>query len=375
MRLAIVFPSLRAGVRYWLPIIQALDAEGIAVRVFTGMPPPERPPIDLEVVNGRILRDTINLRGHEKPFSYTSPRLMSRLIRWRPDVIIAMEYRIATLWSLAAGRLLRRCPVAILQEHKSPDRFLRSPTRRLFRLLVLARLADAFIANTQEAAAEIITLLRVPPERVSVVPILLPPPREYLLTVPMELPPVSFRPLFLFAGRLIGLKNIDILLEAARHLLDENRKFAIWIVGDGPERDTLERLVESTGIRDIVTFLGEVPYQSMGHVYEASDVLVMPTFTDVISVAVLEAIRFEKPVIGSKLGGFAGYVVQDGVNGFLFDPTNAEELAAHMRAFIDDPMLVRRMGSRSAEWLVGLSHERSASQLAHVLRSTLLRRG
>jgi glycosyltransferase involved in cell wall biosynthesis len=135
----------------------------------------------------------------------------------------------------------------------------------------------------------------------------------------------------------------------------------------------LERFVESTGLTDVVTFLGDVSYRSVGHVYEASDVFVMPTFADVISVAVLEAIRFAKPVIGSKLGGFAGYVVLDGVNGFLFDPTNVEELARHMRAFIDDPLLVRSMGRRSDERFAGLSHERSASQLIHVLRSRVLR--
>jgi glycosyltransferase involved in cell wall biosynthesis len=371
MRLAIVLPSLDAGVRYWVPIIQALEEEA-SVRVFTGMPPPERPPIDLEVVKGRILRDRINLRGHEKPFSYTSPQLVSSLIRWRPDAIIASEYRIATLWSLVAGRL-RRCPVAIFQEHRSPERFLRSPTRRLFRLLVLARLADAFVANTEEAAAEIITLLRVAPQKVFEIHILLPPPREYLLTDPIELPPVAFRPVFLFVGRLIGLKNVRSLLEAAHRLDNEGYEFAVWIAGNGPERERLERLVELTRLGDVVTFLGAVPYRSIGHVYEASDVLVMPTFTDVISVAVLEAIRFEKPVIGSKLGGFAGYVVLDRVNGFLFDPTNVAELAEYMRAFIVDPMLVRSMGDRSAERLAGLSHKESASQLVRVFRSRLLR--
>jgi glycosyltransferase involved in cell wall biosynthesis len=371
MKLAIVLPSLRHGLRYWPPIIQALDAEGITVRVFTSMPPPEAPSIDLEVVKGRILRDRINIRGHEKPFSYQSPQLVSRLIRWRPDVIIATEYRLATLWSLIAGRL-RRCPVAIFQEHGSPERYLRSPTRRLFRLLVLARLADAFIANTDEAAAEFITRLRVPPRKVFEVPLLLPPPRDYLLTDPIELPPVAFRPVFLFVGRLIRLKNVRSLLEAAHRLDNEGRKFAVWIAGNGPERESLERLVELTGLRNIVTFLGAVPYRSIGHVYEASDVLVMPTFTDVVSIAVLEAIRFEKPVIGSKLGGFAGYVVLDRVNGFIFDPTNVAELAGYMRAFIDDPMLVSSMGNRSAERFAGLSHERSARQLAQVLRSRLL---
>jgi glycosyltransferase involved in cell wall biosynthesis len=371
MKLAIVLPSLRRGLTYWPPIIKALDAEGITVRVFTGMPPPETSSIDLEVVKGRILRDRVSVRGYEKSFSYTSPRLISSLARWQPDVIIAMEYRISTLWSLVAG-LVARCPVAIFQEHRSPEEFLRSPTRHLFRLLVLARFADAFVANTNEAAAEIIMRLRVPPRKVFEVPMLLPPPRDYLLTEHIELPDVAFRPVFIFVGQLIGRKNVPILLEAAQDLLNEGRKFTVWIAGDGPDREKLERSVESTGLTDVVTFLGAVPYRSIGHVYEASDVFVMPTFADVISVAVLEAIRFAKPVIGSKHGGFAGYVVLDGVNGFLFDPANAAELAEYMRAFIDDPMLVSSMGSQSAERFAGLSHERSARQLAQVLRSRLL---
>jgi glycosyltransferase involved in cell wall biosynthesis len=371
MKLAIVSPSVRRGLTYWPPIIQALDAEGITVRVFTGMPPPETPSVDLEVVKGRMLRDRVSVRGYEKPFSYQSPQLVSRLIRWRPDVIMATEYSIATLWSLIAGRL-RRCPVAIFQEHRSPEEFLRSPMRYLFRLLVLARLADAFVANTNEAAAEIITRLRVPPRKVFEVPMLLPPPRDYLLTERIELPDVAFRPVFVFVGQLIGRKNARILLEAAHRLDNEGRKFAVWIAGDGPERESLERMVELAGLRDVVSFLGAVSYRSIGHVYEASDVLVMPTFADVISVAVLEAIRFAKPVIGSKHGGFAGYVVLDGVNGFLFDPASAAELAGHMRAFIDNPMLVSSMGDRSVERFAGLSHERSARQLAQVLRSKLL---
>jgi glycosyltransferase involved in cell wall biosynthesis len=372
MRLAIVFASLRDGVRYWVPVIEALEAERITVRVFTGIPPPGRPPIDLKVVKGRILRDRVSMRGYEKPFTYTSPSLISSLIRWQPDVIIASEYRIATLWSLVAGRL-QRCPVVILQEHRSPEEFLRSPMRRLFRLLVLARLADAFVANTNEAAAEMITRLRVPPEKVFEVPMLLPPPREYLLTEPIGLPDVASRPVFLFVGQLIGRKNVRSLLEATRCLLDEGRTFTVWIAGDGPDREELERLVESTGMDGVVAFLGAISYRSIGHVYEASDIFVMPTFADVISVAVLEAIRFGKPVIGSKLGGFAGYVVLDGVNGLLFHPTNVAELAGHMRSFIDDPTLVRRMGRRSDERSAGLSHERSASQLVHVLRSSVLR--
>jgi glycosyltransferase involved in cell wall biosynthesis len=369
VKLAIVFPSLRYGLRYWVPVVQALEAEGITVRVFTGMPPPETPPIALEVVKGRNLRDRVSQSVYETPFMYTSPRLISSLARWRPDVIIATEYRIATMWSLVAG-FVARCPVVILQEHRSPKEF-QSPTNRLFRLLV-ARFADAFVANTSEAAAEIITRLRVPPEKIFEVPMLLPPPRDYLLGESIELPGVAFRPVFVFVGQLIGRKNVHSLLKAAQGLLNEGRKLTVWIAGDGPDRAMLERLVSSNGLSDIVKFLGAVSYRSIGHLYEAADIFVMPSLSDYRSVTVLEAIRFGMPIIDSVFDGNAGDTVISGQNGFTFDPTSPNQLIDCMRAFVDDPKLIHSMGNRSAERFAGLSHERSARQLAQVLRSRLL---
>jgi glycosyltransferase involved in cell wall biosynthesis len=371
IRLAIVIPSLAGGVRYLGPIIQALVAN-VSVRVFTGIPPGEAAPFPLEVVRGRVLREEAEETGYNPgAFIYTSPRLILRLRQWRPDVIMTVEYGVATLWSLIAG-LGPRCVVAIYQEHKSPREYQRSVTRILFRLL-LARLADVFVANTKEAATEIITLLRAPRDKVVETRLLLPPEREYLLTDPIELPLPIHRPVFLFVGQLIGRKNPRILLEAAHHLIETGEKFTIWIVGDGPDRGALERSVERDGLQDVVTFLGAVPYRSMGHIYEAADVFVMPTLSDVLSVAVLEAMRFEKPIIGSLLGGYAGNVVRDQVNGFLFDPADVTELARHMGSFIDDPSLIQEMGGRSAEWFAGASHESCADALVQVLRSRMRR--
>jgi glycosyltransferase involved in cell wall biosynthesis len=373
IRLAVVIPSLGGGVRYLAPIVQSLADRDVTVRVFTGIPPRNGAPFPLEVVTGRVLHEEIEESGYNPgSFMYTSPRLVLKLARWRPDAIIAVEYGLATLWSLIAG-FGRRCTVAIFQEHRSPDAYRRSLSRRLFRLL-LARLADAFIANTEDAANEITTLLRVPSEKVFRVRLLLPPDRAYLLDRPIDLPPVTHRPVFLFVGQLIGRKNVRVLVDAARSLVEQGRRFTIWIAGEGPDREMLESAVEETGLREVV-FLGAVPYRSIGFAYEASDVFVMPTLADVMSVAVLEASRFDLPIIGSKQGGFAGHVVLEGVNGFLFDPSNAEELALHMRTLIDDDALLRRMGRRSGDWLAGVSHEDSADRLIQMFRSMRRRRG
>jgi glycosyltransferase involved in cell wall biosynthesis len=372
IRLALVIPSLKAGIRYHAPMVDALSRRGLEILVFTGIPPREPSPFPLEVVKGRVLRDRIDEEGYAKPFMHTSPRLIVELLRWRPEVIITVEYGLATLWSIIAG-LAGRCPVAILQEHISPAAYRDSPARRVFRL-ALAQFADAFIANTKEAAAEIVSTLRVPPARIFEVPLLLPPTCDYLLADPFESPQIARRPVFLFVGRLIGRKNPRVLLEAAHLLHQQGQRFAVWIAGEGPERAALGRYVESNDLEDVVSFLGPIPYRSIGHAYQASDVFVMPTLADVMSVAVLEAIRFERPVIGSKMGGFAGHAVLEGVNGFLFDPRDAAGLARCMSSFIDEPALIDDMGRRSAEILHGLSHEDSADRLVRVLRSLLRRK-
>jgi glycosyltransferase involved in cell wall biosynthesis len=371
IRLAIVVPSLEGGVGFLSPIVETFASKG-PVRVFTGISPREPAPFPIEVVSGRVLREEVEETGYNaRAFIYTSPRLILRLRRWRPDAIMTVEYGVATLWSLAA-RWHRRCIVAISQEHITPPEYLRSPARHLFRLL-LARLADVLVANSKEAATEIITLLRVPRDKVVELQLLLPPQREYLLAEPIQLPRPQYRPIFLFVGQLIGRKNPRVLLAAADRLVRDGREFTIWIVGDGPDREALEWSVKRAGLQDVVTFLGAVPYRRMGHVYETADVFVMPTLAEVLSRAVLEAMRFEKPIIGSKLGGYAGNVVRDHVNGFLFDPANVTELADHMRTYIADPALAREMGGRSAEWFAGTSHEASADQLLQVLRSRLHR--
>jgi glycosyltransferase involved in cell wall biosynthesis len=78
------------------------------------------------------------------------------------------------------------------------------------------------------------------------------------------------------------------------------------------------------------------------------------------------------PIIDSVFDGNAGDTVISGQNGFTFDPTSSSQLIDCMRAFVDDPRLIHSMGNRSAERFAGLSHERSARQLAQVLRSRVL---
>jgi len=204
------------------------------------------------------------------------------------------------------------------------------------------------------------------------IPLMSPPSREALCQLPLTVDEPPARPLFLFVGRLEPAKNPEALLDAARLLGARGRTFSVWMVGDGPDRPRLEATCRRFGL-DVVRFLGPVPYTAIGWLYQACDALVMPTFSDYRSVAVLEAMRFGKPVIDSRLDGNAGETVRHGINGFVFDPHDAEELAGHMAALTDDPQLRERMGRVSERMLEGQTLVAAMAEMAQLIRASARR--
>jgi glycosyltransferase involved in cell wall biosynthesis len=366
-RLAAVVPSLDKGVRYWAATVDALEAEGIRVRVFTSLPPSDPSSLPLQVVPGGFLvRRTVGV--YWKTVMFTSPRLLLELVRWRPDVLIGVEYSVATLWTILAGRLLRR-RVLIYQEHRSRHDLGLPRWRRIYRRL-LVRLAHGVIANTTAAEEEILQILRVGAGRVHRLTLMLPPPREALCRRPLALDEPPVRPLFLFVGMLIPGKNAEVMVEAADRLRSQGVRCSIWIAGDGPERPRLEESVARLGLQQTIRLLGPVPYESMGFLYRKCDVLVMPTWSDYRSVAVLEAMRFGRAVIDSRLDGNAGDAVHDGVNGFVFEPDDAVGLADLMARFARDPDLSREMGRASKRLLGEQTLAAAARELAELVRSS-----
>jgi glycosyltransferase involved in cell wall biosynthesis len=95
----------------------------------------------------------------------------------------------------------------------------------------------------------------------------------------------------------------------------------------------------------------------------------MPTRSDYRCMAVLEAMRFGKPVIDSLADGNAGDTVRDRYNGFLVGPDDPGQLVAAMRRFVDDPALAKEMGPRSKAIIADLTPAGSASRLVELFTS------
>ena len=274
-----------------------------------------------------------------------SPRFLADLIRDDSPFLVCREYGVETLLATLVARLSRRRAV-VFQEHAGRAG---APLSRLdlrYRRLV-GRLAHGFIANTPAAADEIVNKLGVARERVFEIMMLVPPHQEDLRKEPIEVPAPEARPVFLFVGELVLRKNVETLLAAAHQLRSEGHSFEVWVGGTGPEESRLRTMVAELELDSVVRFLGPIPHPSVGFLYEACDVFVMPSYADVLSVALLEATRFGKAIICSAGVGAFGVVAQENVNALGFDPTDPSDLARCMKRFILESHLATQMGKRS----------------------------
>ena len=112
------------------------------------------------------------------------------------------------------------------------------------------------------------------------------------------------------------------------------------VVGDGPERDGLERLSAELGASKRIRFLGRRTHQEMPGLLCSSDLAVFPSLQEATSVAALECMACGVPVAASSVGGLP-QIVDDSVGG-LFKPGDSESLAAKVVELLSDPSLQER---------------------------------
>ncbi len=104
----------------------------------------------------------------------------------------------------------------------------------------------------------------------------------------------------LFVGRLVPVKNIGNFIKSLTQL---KRNYKFFLVGDGPQRDELEVLVEELGLSESVRFLGPKGHLETLSIMNSCDVLVLPSLMDQFPNVVIEALSLGKPVIASNVGG------------------------------------------------------------------------
>jgi phosphatidylinositol alpha-1,6-mannosyltransferase len=165
------------------------------------------------------------------------------------------------------------------------------------------------------------------------------------------------RPVVVCVSRLVPRKGQDTLITAMPQILRDVPDAVLLIVGGGPYRADLEKLVDATGVRGSVVFTGAVPWEELPAHYGAGDVFAMPCRTrrgglDVegLGIVYLEASATGLPVVAGDSGG-APDAVLEGETGYVVPGRSAEAAAERIVRLLRDAELRARMGEAGRRWV------------------------
>ncbi|NJR51608.1 MAG: glycosyltransferase family 1 protein [Leptolyngbyaceae cyanobacterium CSU_1_3] len=150
-------------------------------------------------------------------------------------------------------------------------------------------------------------------------------------------------PLLLYVGRLSAEKEIDRI----KPVLESIPNARLALVGDGPNRQSLEKHFENTPTH----FVGYLGGRELASAFASADAFVFPSRTETLGLVLLEAMAAGCPVVAARSGGIPD-IVEDGVNGYLFDPHDERgAIAATQRLLFEQEAreTLRRNARREAE--------------------------
>ncbi len=176
----------------------------------------------------------------------------------------------------------------------------------------------------------------------------------------------------LCVGRLIERKGQQHLLRAFAALREQlpNRQLQLTLVGTGDAEAALKQQARDLGIAAQVTFMGFVAREDMPEVYQQANIFVLPSQSEGMSIALLEALASGLPVVVTDTGGTEDLVISGG-NGLVVNWADVAGLTLVLRQLTEDATLRDRMGAASRAVAVRCSWEEITEQYVVLFESVL----
>lgn len=170
----------------------------------------------------------------------------------------------------------------------------------------------------------------------------------------------------MYAGRLAGEKNLDLLIEAFDRIGKKDPKATLVFVGDFNYREKLEAHAESSNYPERIIFAGKWPRAELGSIYAVADIFLFPSVTDTQALVVNEAALVGLPVVW----------IDDGLNDVLINKktglkakNNAKDFAKKTLTLLGDPKLAREYGQAAKKAALPLGELKQTEKLVELLTS------
>ena len=144
-------------------------------------------------------------------------------------------------------------------------------------------------------------------------------------------------------GRMVAAKGHRILLEALASMAAKGIEFSCVLIGDGPERTSLQNLTAQLGIAERIQFLGAMAHSETLAEVAKADVFVLASFAEGLPVALMEAMALGVPCVSTTIAAIPELIHQ-GENGLLVPPANSAALSAALVQLAESPELRLRLG-------------------------------
>ena len=252
----------------------------------------------------------------------------------RPDRIVSFIDGVNVLTLIASRRT--RIPV-VVSERTDPRRHVIPAPWRILRRLTYPW-ASAIVVQTRSAASFFPTSWQ---SRVAVVPNPVPratAPAEAVVDVPRRI---------VAMGRLGPEKGFDLLIRAFSRVASEHPGWSLTILGEGPERASLESQVAASGVADRIFLPGQEA--DIAGALRRSGLFVLSSRYEGFPNALCEAMACGLPVIAFDCESGPSEIVRDGVDGLLVPAEDVDALASTISRLIADPARMRELGRRASE--------------------------
>ena len=264
--------------------------------------------------------------------------LRHAILSAQPDAVLSFMDSTNVLTLLAVGRSL---PVAV-SERVHPAHYDIGRLWNALRLYAYKR-AAAVVVQTRDVTdcfpAAVRSLCRV-----------LPNPVEQPANAPLAEPLAGVSgPLLLGMGRLAVQKGFDMLLEAFAHLAPEHPDWTLAVLGEGPERDALERQRSTLRLEKRVLLLGR--NNMPGGALRRADLFVLPSRFEGFPNSLCEALACGLPAVAFDCPSGPAEILRHGVDGLLVPPGDVDALAAALSRLMADADLRVGMAARAPEVL------------------------
>jgi glycosyltransferase involved in cell wall biosynthesis len=165
------------------------------------------------------------------------------------------------------------------------------------------------------------------------------------------------RPTIAFIGRLVSSKGVRELFSAAKILKEQNRAFELLIIGDGPERSSLEEFARHAEISSMVRFVGHLEVMDLDNMLDSALAVVVPSLAgEVFGMVIAENMLRGKAIVASDLGAFTEVLDDTGLKFRTGDPI---ELATRISELIENPLLAHELGKRACQRAIQLCNYES----------------